>query len=496
VQTRRLGRLASTAKSEDSKMRARYHHILISALTACSVSVESSVTRPSDAIQGMIPSSGPIKSCEADAIAVNSDQQNFHDGYEPDESYHLPWNPSPNIDPQGYLRSLYRRIPGSWESSSSDTNFHIRHKSNDSNPTSSCPYSYSRDLWHSPVIVRQVPGDGNCLFHSIAVSLIYAETGKQFSMDNASSLRELKRISHNLRIRAVECLNLWSCEFFDGDHQHHRHRQRSRSRNRGKRKFKRLFIQGKETILTEQLVEAAASQYGITGLEYCELMAKDAYWGGGPEIVALCNVLKRPIHVYELVDARSIGVEAEETLRVEGTPCETVMGDNLSCVHCGGGSTAIQHDLLYDQRTTVPTHSRQTRQKPAINRVFYLRRMAAFGSPKFDDKEPLNILSADSRFPDLDPRHALGNGNHFLAMFPVSVNNYPEWVHGSCADNRGFLCTCVSNPKSRMTFSTKESPTQRNKICNVHRSELKKFVRLNRVVRFVGAFIKETLKTY
>ncbi len=219
-------------------------------------------------------------------------------------------------------------------------------------------------------------------------------------------------------------------------------------------------------------------------MEYCELMAKDAYWGGGPEIVALCNVLKRPIHVYELVDARRVGVEAEETLSVEET-CEKVTGDNLSCVHCGGGTTAIQHDMMHDERNTVPTHSRQTRHKPAINRVFYLRRMAAFGSPKFDDKEPLNILSADSRFPDLDPRYALDNGNHFLAMFPVSVNNNLAKVHGRCIDNKRFFCTCAYNNKS-----------YRNEICGVHGSQIKTFVRLHRVVRFVSTLIRETLKTY
>ena len=84
-------------------------------------------------------------------------------------------------------------------------------------------------------------------------------------------------------------------------------------------------------------------------------MRQDSYWGGGPEIVALCNVLERPIHVYEL------------------------------CVN---------------------------------NNRFVLRRMACFGSPKFDRRQALHILSADSRFPDLEPGKQLAAGNHFLAMFP------------------------------------------------------------------------------
>mmetsp|Transcript_25628 Transcript_25628/g.33454 ORF Transcript_25628/g.33454 Transcript_25628/m.33454 type:complete len:161 (+) Transcript_25628:334-816(+) len=50
--------------------------------------------------------------------------------------------------------------------------------------------------------------------------------------------------------------------------------------------------------------------------------------------------------------------------------------------------------------------------------------MACFGSPKFDRREPLHILSADSRFPDISPGKQLSSGNHFLAMFP-SQDTFP-----------------------------------------------------------------------
>merc|ERR1740139_1225536 len=66
-----------------------------------------------------------------------------------------------------------------------------------------------------------------------------------------------------------------------------------------------LFLQGPEYLNAKDLVEAAAAQYGISGNEYCDLMRQESYWGGGPEIVALCNVLQRPIHVYELVAANN-----------------------------------------------------------------------------------------------------------------------------------------------------------------------------------------------
>ena len=43
---------------------------------------------------------------------------------------------------------------------------------------------------------------------------------------------------------------------------------------------------------------------------------------------------------------------------------------------------------------------------------------ACFGSPRYDRREPLHILSADSRFPDIQPGKHQSTGNHFLAMFP------------------------------------------------------------------------------
>ena len=83
--------------------------------------------------------------------------------------------------------------------------------------------------------------------------------------------------------------------------------------------------------------------------------------------MALCNVLQRPIHVYELAN------------------------DNDN------------------------NNNNQNR--------FVLRRMACFGSPKFDKRSALHILSADSRFPDLQPGRQLASGNHFLAMFPTLIGD-------------------------------------------------------------------------
>lgn len=136
---------------------------------------------------------------------------------------------------------------------------------------------------------------------------------------------------------------------------------------------------------TTELLSTASSQYGISPEEYCELMMQDSYWGGGPEIVALCAVLRRPIHVYELVP---------------------LVDDDVTVSEDNEGQQHQQEEAMY-------------KEEDPTNNQFCLRLLATFGSPKFDSKEPLHILSADSRFPDVDPKCTLKDGNHFLAMFPV-----------------------------------------------------------------------------
>lgn len=225
-----------------------------------------------------------------------------------------PWNPSAQIDDEGFLTQEYFRCPGEWEAEYSIGGVHDIKRS---------------ELSEIAVQIRQVPGDGNCLFHSLSVCLAKAENGTHFCFDN---LRQLQATSTSLREQAVDFLSA--------------------------NPRRMLFLQGKEYLRAKDLVEAAASQYAVSGQEYCETMRKNSYWGGGPEIVALCNLLQRPIHVYELTSQ---------------------------------------------------------------DRQFRLRRMACFGSPKYDKREALHILSADSRFPDIHPGKHLDIGNHFLAIFPRSV---------------------------------------------------------------------------
>ena len=248
-----------------------------------------------------------------------------------------PWNPSPHIDDDGFLHKRYARVPGEWEKE-----IKIRRRRNQA------PLEW-------PVVIRQVPGDGNCLFHSISACYAHAVNGTHLDMKNdVENLKWLYQNSAKLRQQAVDCLE---------------------------QKRKTLFLQDQEYLRSQDLVDAAASQYSISGKEYCRLMRQDSYWGGGPEIVALCNVLQRPIHVYELF----VDDEVDES---------------------------DPNDDNNNNSNNKRKHNKH------IEKKFVLRRMACFGSPKFDKQSALHILSADSRFPDIRPGEQAESGNHFMAMFP------------------------------------------------------------------------------
>ncbi|KAG5183748.1 hypothetical protein JKP88DRAFT_262966 [Tribonema minus] len=191
--------------------------------------------------------------------------------------------------------------------------------------------------------VRQVPGDGNCLFHSISACLEHADTSSHPSLH----LNDLLPKSAVLRKMAVDYL------VADPD--------------------RVLYLEGGETVPVNELLTVVATQYNMTVDAYCKHMRLPAVWGGGPEIVALSNCLRRPIHVYELA--------------------------------AGAG------------------------------RRFCFRRMACFGSPLFDGEcEPIHILSADARFPNLAPGQQLANGNHFLCLFPCAPS---DALSEACGPLRG-----------------------------------------------------------
>ena len=101
-----------------------------------------------------------------------------------------PWNTSPNIDEHGFLLNHYPRIPGEWEKE-----FKLFRK--------------RRPLHtevQTPAIIRQVPGDGNCLFHSISTCYAHAINGTHLDLRNPTKLQWLYQNSAKLREQAVRCL--------------------------------------------------------------------------------------------------------------------------------------------------------------------------------------------------------------------------------------------------------------------------------------------------
>lgn len=169
---------------------------------------------------------------------------------------HQPWNPSTDIDEAGFLKGLYVRTPGEWEQ---DVRLRTVNKLD------------------TPCRIRQVPGDGNCLFHSISLCLCHAVNGTQWYLSSSHgggggggiphggaatkkerqppTLEDLYAHSRKLRAAAVACL-------------------------RDSRR--KLILQGPETLRSTELVQAAAQQYGMTAEDYCEAMREDSVWGGGP----------------------------------------------------------------------------------------------------------------------------------------------------------------------------------------------------------------------
>jgi hypothetical protein len=206
-------------------------------------------------------------------------------------------------------------------------------------------------------------------------------------------------------------------------HLHHysKHLRQCAVETLSKHPRKLLFLQGNEYLRARDLVSAAAAQYGLTPEEYCNQMGRESYWGGGPEIVALCNYLKRPIHVYELVQGGDGVGDVDDDDGGGGGVAEMEKEEEYEEDSLDEEDERHHvHERRYDMAVMHAIKTRR-RRKMGCNGQFQLRRMACFGSPKFDNVEALHILSADSRFPDVEPGKHLSSGNHFLVMFPEQI---------------------------------------------------------------------------
>ena len=221
--------------------------------------------------------------------------------------------------------------------------------------------------WNVLYRARQVPGDGNCLFHSISLAYIHWKTGRHedFHLDSGK-LREtsswMRKLSvENMRypVRSRGGLRGGSAGSVKGTSEPDVYPPSRTKSNNAK-----LYLQGGQSIPMTELVSSAGMQYNITSDEYLGSMTEDSTWGGGPEIVSLSNALKVPIHVYELCWVNK------------------------------------KHPKLKGGEKNVGRWG--------------VRRMACFGSPKWDRRGCLEILSCDSRFPDVGRKNK--EGNHFMYL--------------------------------------------------------------------------------
>ncbi|CAM9597765.1 unnamed protein product, partial [Hapterophycus canaliculatus] len=115
-------------------------------------------------------------------------------------------------------------------------------------------------------------------------------------------------------------------------------------------------------------------------------MRDDTMWGGGGEVVGLTHVLKRPIHVYELIFA----------------PC--LVGSKIRRCFvftlCARMCALVFPACLF------------------LVRRFALRPIGKFGAPLYSAEKPIHVVSTYARFPDLDPGSQSAEGNHYVAVYP------------------------------------------------------------------------------
>lgn len=153
-----------------------------------------------------------------------------------------------------------------------------------------------------------------------------------------------------------------------------------------------LFLEGGEWSTSGDILDLMKTHMNRSREEYCEWMRRPGSWGGGPEIVALSNRLRVPIHVYEVCALPAASLEAQPT----GSSSSRAPVPPLASAQIGGALGGLR--LLPAASTSW----------------FALRLSCRFGSPLFDSdgasgdgsaedraeaavQEPIRILSADGR---------------------------------------------------------------------------------------------------
>ena len=225
-------------------------------------------------------------------------------------------------------------------------------------------------------IIRNVPGDGSCLFHAITACITHERC--KFHIDSNSPL--MKAYSECLRYKAVQVLS-------------------------GQTDIKTLYIDNtnEEPITPYDLLQTFANNEGLSIDMYCYNMYKNSTWGSGAEIVALSNYFQRPICIYQLCSTEN-----------NNKPTNMLQSLLLSLLKL------FSLSLSPSQWPSQSEHSQ--------SQSFKLTCWWRCGSPTmYDQKEPLHILHADGRFPNILPGQQKESGDHFFALFPLSDTLYTQY---------------------------------------------------------------------
>lgn len=124
---------------------------------------------------------------------------------------------------------------------------------------------------------RNMPGDGNCLFYAVSVALSTNTFGVHPRLDGGWLLAGNKGFRDNIGAMLQS----------DAE----------------------LYIEGKRKVAARELLKDASLKEGCSEADYLRRLRQiqgPALWGGGPELVCLANILRRPIEVFEMESAGMI----------------------------------------------------------------------------------------------------------------------------------------------------------------------------------------------
>lgn len=151
--------------------------------------------------------------------------------------------------------------------------------------------------------MRNVPGEGDCMFLAVALA-----TSTSMGLGGNDAL--LRAIANETREVVAQVLSA---------------------------KEGNLHVEGRRLVKASDLLKSAAKQEGIDKEMYIELLRNGTLQGGGPEITALSNILRRPISVYELSNGEQFD---------SGVP-------NLCKIQCVGSFG----DIFKDPLSEIPNHA-------------------------------------------------------------------------------------------------------------------------------------------